>query len=263
MNKLITKGVICQNDDYNFIYRICDIDYIEYENGEYEYLFYPHYNVIQLLDSYYFQGIPGINLEKKKECYIRKNMTPVFISERTPGENRVDLWELLDKYGMKSLNRLEWLIRTDMKYCGDNFYVERRDENNYNENINLESMFDLTKRSDNIIKALLEIICYGKNLNCKEISINNDNRLDYYKLLMPIYIKDYKLKRDRINKGITEAKLKNTYKGRKQIPLDTLVFREVANNYSNKNITLDEALDKLNISKSTFFRRLNENKDIE
>lgn len=30
---------------------------------------------------------------------------------------------------MKSLNRLEWLIRTDMKYFDDHFYVKRKEEN--------------------------------------------------------------------------------------------------------------------------------------
>lgn len=28
--------------------------------------------------------------------YVRKNTIPVFISERTPGENREDLWKLLE-----------------------------------------------------------------------------------------------------------------------------------------------------------------------
>lgn len=59
MNKLVTQGVICLKDDYNFVYKIADIDYVEYENGEYSYYFYPFYNVIDLLNPYLFQGIPG------------------------------------------------------------------------------------------------------------------------------------------------------------------------------------------------------------
>ena len=256
MNKFNTRGIICLKDDYNFIYKISDIDYIEYENGEFQYLFYPHYNVIALLDSCLFQGIPGLDLNKRLECYERNNITPVFISERTPSENREDLWELLDKYNMKSLNRLEWLIRTDMLYSGDRLYVRRRSEIDDEPYIKLDSMFELTNRSDTLNKALLNIICYGDYLNCKEISINDKNRKDYYDLLMPIYIREYHLKRDRITYGIGRAKANNVYKGRKKISIDPLLFRRVAKDYLEKIITLDEALKILKISKSTFFRRL-------
>ncbi len=256
MNKLVTRGIICLKDDYNFVYKIADIDYIEYENGDFQYLFYPHYNVIDLLDSYLFQGIPGLDLSKKLKCYERKNITPVFISERTPSENREDLWELLDKYNMKSLNRLEWLIRTDMQYSGDRFYVERRKDADDKPTIRINSMFDLTDRVDSLNKALLDIICYGDYLDCQEISINDKNRLDYYNLLMPIYMNEYHLKRTRINNGIIIAKSNKVYKGRKQIPLDPLLFRRVAQDYSNGILPLSEALSTLKISRSTFFRRL-------
>lgn len=256
MEKLVTKGIICLKDDYNFEYNIADIDYIESETGDYQYLFYPHYNVIELLDSYLFQGIPGLDLSKRLKCYERKNMTPVFISERTPSENRVDLWELLDKYNMKSLNRLEWLIRTETRYSGDRFYVKRQNDINDIHYLKLNSMFDLTKRLDSLTKALLDIICYGDYLECQEISINDRNRVDYYNLLMPIYIKEYQLRRTKINNGIYIAKENNIYKGRKQISLDPLLFRTVAQEYLDGSIPLSEALYQLKISKSTFFRRL-------
>ncbi len=261
MNELITRGIICLKDDYNFKYKIADIDYIEYENGEFKYLFYPHYSVIDLLNSYLFEGIPGLNLDKRKVCYERKNMTPVFISERSPSENRADLWELLDMYNMKSLNRLEWLIRTDMTYFGDRLYVEKRNEIDDNRCIKMDSMFDLIKRSDNLVKELLKIICYDNCLDCKEININNNNRKDYYNLLMPMYIKEYNLKRNKINEGIAKAKANNNYKGRKKIEINPLKFNEISNKYLKKLITLDETLKILKISKSTFFRRLKDLND--
>lgn len=256
MNNIETKGIICVKDDYNFEYRVCNINYMEYENGEYKYLFYPNYNVIDLLSLKYFQGIPGLDLDKRLECYQRNNMVPVFISERTPGENRVDLWELLQMNGMNSLNRLEWLIRSDMKYSGDNYYVIRNEEEN---NIKIDSMFELTKRYDSLDNALLKIICSGKNLECSEISINDDNRKDYYKFLMPIYIKKYNLRKHKINEGVIKAKNNNVYKGRKKISIDSLLFNHVLEEYRNKNLSLDEAIKKLNISKSTFFRRIKNN----
>ena len=64
MNKLITQGIICLKDDYNFVYKIADIDYVEYENGEYSYYFYPYYNVIDLLNPYLFQKEHLVKIEK-------------------------------------------------------------------------------------------------------------------------------------------------------------------------------------------------------
>lgn len=256
MNKLITQGVICLKDDYNFVYKIADIDYVEYENGEFAYYFYPCYNVIDLLTPYLFQGIPGLDLSKRLKCYERHNITPVFISERTPSDNREDLWEYLDKYNMKSLNRLEWLIKTDTRYSGDRLYVKERRNIENDSVINIDSMFNLVKRVDSINEVLLDIICYGDYLECKEITINDNNRKDYYDLLMPIYIKEYSLRRNQIMQGIKVAKENGTYKGRKKIMLDPLLFRKTGQEYQNGNISLEEALRKLKISKSTFFRRL-------
>lgn len=256
MNKLIIQGIICLKDDYNFVYKVADIDYVEYENGEFVYYFYPYYNVIDLLSPHLFQGIPGLDLSKRLKCYERHNITPVFISERTPSENREDLFELLHECNMKSLNRLEWLIKTDTVYFGDRLYVIERNNIDNTSVINIDSMFDLVKRSDSINGALLNIICYGSYLNCKEIIINDNNRKDYYKLLMPIYIKEYNLRRNQIMHGIKKAKESDTYKGRKKIMLDPLLLREIGQKYLNNNISLEEALSKLKISKSTFFRRL-------
>ena len=55
----------------------------------------PFYHVIELLPTRLFQGIPGLDMCLRKERYVRENMTPVFISERTSRENRENLWELL------------------------------------------------------------------------------------------------------------------------------------------------------------------------
>lgn len=128
MREFTTTGMICVKDSHGFEHHISKIEYIEREDGSYSYVFTPDYSVIDMLPSSIFQGIPGLNLDLRKEQYRRDDMVPVFISERTPGENRVDLWELLEMYGMTYLNRLEWLIRTDLQYCGDPLYVKRYEE---------------------------------------------------------------------------------------------------------------------------------------
>lgn len=54
-------------------------------------------------------------------------------AERNPGSNRVDLWELLDSVNLTYYDRLEWLIRTDLRAAVDNLIVERaRDEKHCN-----------------------------------------------------------------------------------------------------------------------------------
>ena len=129
MKSVITSGLICVKDKLNVEYFLAKIEYQVNEDETFEYRFSPYYNVIELLDSSIFQGIPGLDLDLKKEVYIRKNKTPVFISERAPSENRENLIEMLESVDMDYLNQLEWLIRTNLKYSGDNMYVKRYEDN--------------------------------------------------------------------------------------------------------------------------------------
>lgn len=85
-------GTICLKGQNNFIYKICKITYRLFEDESFEYVFEPNYFLIDLLDSKYFQGISGLNLDLKKQEYIRKNIIPTFISERVPQKNREDFY---------------------------------------------------------------------------------------------------------------------------------------------------------------------------
>ena len=241
-------------DDYKFAYKIAKIEYEEWEDGEYKYRFYPFYNVIDMLPPHLFQGIPGLDLSLRRASYERKNLVPVFISERTPGENREDVWQLLEENGMQVLNRLEWLIRTNKRYSGDRFYVKRfeKDAVNYTP----RSMYDLVPRSDLLIGKLLDIICFGDYLFSEEIEINDHNRKDYYRLLMPMYIEAYERKRKTRLDGIEEAKNKRLYRGRMAIGIDPLLFDKIANAYRHREITAEKAAARLGISIATFYRRL-------
>lgn len=255
MRSFITSGIICLQDDYKFVYRIARIDYTEWENGRFKYSFYPYYNVIDILPDNLYQGIPGLDLSLRRACYERENIVPVFISERTPAENREDLWQLMEESGMQALNRLEWLIRTDTRYSSDRFFVKRADNEEFVTE-RVKSIFDLVDRSDRIIKKLLQIICYGDNLVSKEIIINDDNRLDYYRLLMTLYVDDYNRKRIARLAGIKEAKKRNAYCGRAKKSVDPLLFQRTVDEYYDGKITATEAAKRLNISKATFYRRL-------
>ena len=259
MRKLTTMGFICLEDDYKFIYKIAKIEYEEWEDGAFNYIFRPFYNVIDMLPDHLFQGIPGLDLSLKRAVYERKNIVPTFIAERTPSEHREDLWALMEESGMRALNRLEWLIKTNKRYSGDRFFVmpfDGKDADSYKE----RSMYDLVRRSDSLNKKLLEIICFGDYLYADDIIIDDKSRLYYYRLLMPMYIREFERKKRLRMLGIEKAKEQNVYKGRGQIKIDPLLFDRVANDYLNGKISADQASLILKISRATFFRRLRERK---
>lgn len=256
MREFTTTGVICTKDKYNFIYKIAKIVYTEYEDGSYLYSITPFYNVIDMLSPFVFQGIPGIDISIRKTVYERKNITPTFISERTPSDNRENLYELLEEYGMDYLNRLEWLIRSKYRYSGDNFFVKRYDETDKGITINVNSINELVKRTNLINKKLLEIICYGNNLISSEFSINDNNRSEYYKLLMSLYVTALNSKKEKQREGIDKCKAAGGFKGRKKLSIDEVLLQSVLSDFTNKIINEEEALKELGVSRSTFYRRL-------
>ena len=65
MKSFESVGTICLKGQNNFIYKICKITYRLFEDESFEYVFEPNYFLIDLLDSKYFQGIPGLNLDLK------------------------------------------------------------------------------------------------------------------------------------------------------------------------------------------------------
>ncbi|MBE6696859.1 MAG: hypothetical protein E7587_10475 [Ruminococcaceae bacterium] len=259
MRKLTTSGFICLEDDYRLVYKIAKIEYEEWEDGTFNYIFRPFYNVIDMLPDNLFQGIPGLDLSLKKSVYERKNIIPTFISERTPSEHREDLWVLMEESGMQALNRLEWLIRTNKRYSGDKFFVLPFDGND-TVRYEKQSMYDLVKRSDNIHRKLLEIICFGDYLYTSDIVIDDISRPHYYQILMQIYMHEYDKKKAYKRIGIGKAKDRNAYKGRTKIKIDPLLFDRMANDYLQGKLSADQASSKLKISRSTFFRRLRERK---
>lgn len=258
MHRVLTQGTILQKDDAGFVYKVARIDFEELENGEFNYQFTPYFSVIDLMPSNIFQGIPGLDLSLRKPQYVRKNITPCFIAERTPSSGRENLQELLEEVGMDYLNRLEWLIRCDYSYFGDRFYVERYKEADDKNMIKVDSMYDLVERRDQLFKKILEIICYGDNLESSEITINDENRATYYEFLMPIYLNNKKYKREKQQEGIDRKKLEGGYQGRKKISLDVNAFEKVFREFSNGQINEAKALKELKVSRSTFYRRLKE-----
>lgn len=254
MREDITRGKICLDDEFDFTYCVADIEYLVREDESFQYTIEPNYSVIQLLPSTIFQGIPGIDLDLRKERYVRKNIVPVFISERTPGENREDLWELLETCDMDYLNRLEWLIRTDLRYSGDPLYADRIEV----KDIEVDSLKQLGVRSSQICRALLEVICAGGNVFTPEFIINDENRREYYSLLMSLYCTERKYLCERRKEGVQKSAERGNYKGRSRIQISEMELQDAFEAYKAGRETGDKIAEKLNISKSTFLRRYRE-----
>ena len=256
MNCYEVDALICLKDDLGIEYVVSAIEYKIWKNEEFEYRFRPNYSVIDLLDSSLFQGIPGIDLNLRKEEYIRRNDVPTFISERSPSPNRQELWKLLEDCNMQYLNQLEWLIRTNTKYIGDRLYVRKPNTQNRSDIINLDNEISKAKKIYDIQKKLLDGICAGFNIEYEGFLINDNNRKICYDLLYRMF----RYESDRLRKlqsdGIAKAKRDGKYRGRKAINIDDTKLFEIWQKYKNNKITLSEATNSLNISESTFYRRI-------
>ncbi len=230
MKEITTLGDICLNDEYNFTYKVAEIRYTEREDESFVYEIRPNYSVIALLDSRDFQGIPGLDLELEKVSYVRENRIPVFISERTPGKNRENLWDLLKECDMQYLNQLEWLIRTDKKYSGDKFFVQRPAD----KTLKVTDINELGTRSAVICREILEVICYGNALISPLLVIDDKNRRQYFDLLMAMYRTERKFLDAQRSAGIAASAKKGSYKGREKIKIDRLLAQELFAAYAAK-----------------------------
>lgn len=257
MREIVTRGDICLIDDYKITYKVAEIIYTEREDESFLYEIRPNYSVINLLGTKDFQGIPGLDLELKKNSYVRENVIPVFISERAPARNRENLWELLKECDMQYLNQLEWLIRTNTRYSGDKLFVQRPED----KTIELESINVLGNRSAIICRKVLEVICYGDEVISPTLTVNDKNRKQYYDLLMALYSTERKFLDSRRSKGIKQSAKEGNYRGRAKIRIDKLVAQEIFLDYQNKKISSEEAAKILEISKSTFLRRYRDYKN--
>ena len=254
MRELVTAGDICLKDEYNLVYRVAGITYTEREDESFVYEIRPDYSVISLLEATDFQGIQGLDLNLRKESYIRENIVPVFISERSPSKNREDLWDLLQECDMQYLNQLEWLIRTNTQYSGDKLFVRRPED----KTIEIDSIRQLGNRSAVICRKLLDCICYGNEVRSSSFVIGDNNRKQYFDLLIALYSTERKYLDSQRRAGIQCSAKQGNYKGRSRIKLDALEMQGVFSDYQNKKINSTQAAQSLGISLSTFSRRYRE-----
>lgn len=277
-NSGIIKAVTPDQDKI----QIGRITYETFQNEEFQYIITPFWEIIDTLPPSVFQGIPGIDMDLRLEHYYRVNYVPVFMTERTPGPNREDLWELLDSVNLTYYDRLEWLIRTDLRAAVDNLIVERArdvprksqaekrqelehilEESQYGDEIMIANIRVLGKNSEECTKMLNRLMHYGIHLLTREEKL--DLSVEAYSAFLPLVSAMYQMDRERRQKqqrqGISRAKEKGVYQGRKRKPVDEAMLKDTIIRFQQKEIPLEEALRLTGLSKSTFYRRIREQKE--
>lgn len=88
--------------------------------------------------------------------------------------------------------------------------------------------------------------------------IDDRNRKAFYSLLMSLYRKEKAFVRKSRNEGIKKSAAQGNCRGRKQKEINDLEFHKISAEYLENTITSQVAADSLGISRSTFFRKLNQ-----
>ena len=187
MNKKTFEGSITIEHE-GITYYVSDLSYTIWEDDSFEFVFTPNYFVIDLLPTSVFQGIPGLNLDERKEKYVRKNIMPTFISERVPQKNREDFFELLKEAGMDYLNPIEYLLKTKKQYSGDPLKLKEKNVKtlaNINELSVKNNTFGLTK-------VILDNLAKGNNVFYEGSIIDDTNRKVFFNVLHALYAKALK-----------------------------------------------------------------------
>lgn len=246
---------------------VCRIAYETFESGDYQYVFEPYYSVLDALPSSICEGIPGIDLEKRKKYYYRVNMVPSFISERTIDKDREDLKDELNKMCMSEYNPLEWLIKTDTEYSGDNLIVTKIRLPQELKGINCmdlmygDTLTDLSLLDSNLdeqSKQLFALCANGVDIKSESLLIDESNRTGILKLLIHMFKTYYSLKENSKKKeeltGVQVVKNK-----RKKI--DDFLMEEVIKELELNIIDEREAMSMLKVNtRSTLYRKIREYK---
>ena len=269
INSGIIKAVMKSGEKIS----VAQIDYQEFDEENFQYVIQPYWEIIDGLPASVFQGIPGIDMDLRLEKYYRVNYIPTFIAERTPSENREDVWELLETVGLDYYDRFEWLLRTTMRAANDNLIVERRRETQLTEQFSLgklttlqygdkvivdslESIADTNAGySDGIFKALTVGVDI---LNQRgEILVDINTRSSMIPIVVTQRIITHREHMINRKEGIEKAKKEGKYTGRKPIEVDEKVLKQVNNELKAGLITVEEAMKRTKIgSKSTFYRKV-------
>ena len=122
----VNKGIIKAVDKEGRAYPVASIRFERFDDQNFQYVFTPFWKKIEEIPDGVFNGIPGINLDIKKDEYYRVNMTPAFVEMRSPSPGRADLWALMARAGLDYYDRFEWMLSSGM-HCGDDNLITVRE----------------------------------------------------------------------------------------------------------------------------------------
>lgn len=269
VNSGIVKAVMKSGEKIS----VAQIDYQEFDEENFQYVITPYWDIIDGLPASVFQGLPGIDMELRLDHYYRVNYIPVFITERTPSENREDLWEILESVGLDYYDRFEWLLRTTMRAANDNLIVERRRESQvveefrpgilsglqYGDKIIVDSLEKIADTTTGFEDRIFTAVTNGVDI----VSQNSDVLVGMMVRSAMVSVavtqrilerREYASKR---RVGIEQAKKNGKYTGRKPIEVDEKVLYQANKELKAGLISVEEAMRRTKIgSKSTFYRKV-------
>ena len=269
VNSGIIKAVMKSGEKIS----VAQIDYQEFDEENFQYVISPYWEIVDGLPPSVFQGIPGIDMDLRLKDYYRVNYIPTFIAERTPSENREDLWELLESVDLDYYDRFEWLLRTKMRAANDNLIVERRriEETvgqftsgiisglQYGDKVIVESMESIADTTAGLADGMFNIVTSGIDVVTESGQVLVD-AMTRAAMIPYMVAQRIMSRRERISHqqaGIEQAKKDGKYTGRKPTPVDENVLRHVAKELDEGIITVEEAMKRTKInSRSTFYRKL-------
>lgn len=269
VNSGIIKAVMKSGEKIS----VAQIDYQEFDEENFQYVISPYWEIVDGLPASVFQGIPGIDMGLRLKDYYRVNYIPTFIAERTPSENREDLWELLESVDLDYYDRFEWLLRTKMRAANDNLIVERRriEETvgqfasviisglQYGDKVIVESMESIADTTAGLTDGMFNIVTSGIDVVTESGQVLVD-AMTRAAMIPYMVAQRIMSRRERISlqqAGIEQAKKDGKYTGRKPTPVDENVLRQVAKELDEGIITIEEAMKRTKInSRSTFYRKL-------
>lgn len=266
-------GIIKVYDRNNNRYSVGEIVFERYDDQNYQYIIKPYWNLIESIPNGIFQGIPGINMDLRHDTYYRVNMTPAIISMRTPSESRENVRQLMASVGLDYYDRFEWLLRSESRCGDDNLIVVRKSErtdrtisiseiNNINmspeDTLNIHSLNELSANSSSIVQHVYQILQSGVQVYIAR----EDRYLEENERTIMLYLLRNMLEginntnmNNRKN-GRELAKKLGKYTGRKPIEVNENLLRSVSKAFRLHEISEQDALQKLSMSRSTFYRKL-------
>ena len=267
-------GIIMVYDRYNRRYSVGEVIYEIYDEQNFQYIIIPYWQYIDQLPSGLFQGIPGINMDVRRDCYYRVNMTPTFISMRTPSESRENVRELMASVGLDYYDRFEWLLRTEARCGDDNLMVVRKPENRRiiglaqitesrsmhpGDVVEIDSLSDFQSTNSRLVEDLYRFLQCGAQIYIRKERrfLEAEERRIMLYLLREMLVAMDRNSRNRREEGIEEAKMNGRYTGRKPIKVDEQLLRRIAYDFEQGRISEQKAMQILGInSRSTFYRKL-------